>query len=354
MDKPINSSLADAVEGDQGEPQQGVPVVPIDVVPVLLMVAPPLQDPSLTFNGQAIGGTPQAPSDGFVQRGDVSYKYTITKIELTGTLTAGATPATWWNTKAGAQALEAQLALLSWVPDPTPKAVGSSTYLDETTKEKWGTICQPAAPPAPIFYTFFFQPLGPSDWGWDPYGLAYPDPPNTVRSGPPDMSLHVSERWRCGDPVVDRMRGIVPAEVEGAPVGCPGTSTGTTGATANTGATSVAATAAALGALAAATATATVARAASASQPPLVNNPVSSLRGGTPQTIVPGEQLALGDVLQRFAAGQPVAGATLASLGLARAPAAARRPRWRSPRPAGSRRRPNGCGSRCRNRRSRW
>jgi hypothetical protein len=32
----------------------------------------------LTFNGQAIGGTPQAPSDGFVQRGDVSYAYTIT------------------------------------------------------------------------------------------------------------------------------------------------------------------------------------------------------------------------------------------------------------------------------------
>ena len=37
-------------------------MVPIDVVPVLMMVAPPLQDPSLTFNGQAIGGTPQAPS----------------------------------------------------------------------------------------------------------------------------------------------------------------------------------------------------------------------------------------------------------------------------------------------------
>ena len=76
VDKPIDSSLADAVEGDSGAPQSGVPVVPIDIVPVLMMVVPPLQDPSLTFNGQAIGGTPQAPSDGFVQRGDVSYEYT--------------------------------------------------------------------------------------------------------------------------------------------------------------------------------------------------------------------------------------------------------------------------------------
>jgi hypothetical protein len=326
VDKPIDSSLADAIEGDSGAPQSGVPVVPIDIVPVLMMVAPPLQDPSLTFNGQAIGGTPHAPSDGFVQRGDVSYAYTITKIEFVGTLTAGATPATWWNTKAGDQALEAQLALLSWVPDATPKAVGSSTYLDETTKEKWGTICQPAAPPAPIFYTFFFQPLGPSDWGWDPYGLAYPDPINTVRSNPPDMSLHVSERWRCGDPAIDRMRGIVPAEVEGAPVGCPGTSTGNTGATADIGAATVAATALALGPLAVATAATPVTRATSAGQPPLVNNPIRALLGGTPQTIVPGEQLAVGDVLQRFAGGQPVSGATLANLVLAKAPAVAAPP----------------------------
>src|SRR5262249_14169974 len=49
-------------------------------------------------------------------------------------------------------------------------------------------------------------------------------------------------------------------------------------------------------------------------QPPLVNNPISALRGGTPQTIVPGEQLAFADVLQRFAAGQPVSASTFASL----------------------------------------
>ena len=282
-------------------------MVPVDIVPVLMMVAPPQQDPSLTFNGQTIGGTPDAPSDGWAQRGDVSYRYTITKIELIGPLTAGQTPATWWNTKAGDQALEAQLGLLTWVPDPTPKAVGSSTYLDETTKEKWGTVCEAAAPAAPIFYTFFFQPIGPSDWGWQPYGLAYPDPPNTVRSSPPDMSLQVSERWRCGDPAVDRMRGIVPAEVEGAPVGCPASSPAGTvpGApAAGIRATGIRAN--------------TAVPVAGPGGTPLANDPVRAIRGGTPQTIVAGEQLTLGDVMQRFAAGQAVAGATLSSLVLAK------------------------------------
>src|SRR5262249_44400872 len=71
------------------------------------------------------------------------------------------------------------------------------------------------------FWTFFFQYLGPSDTGWRPYGLAWPDPSNTIRSAPPDLGLEVTERWRSGDSAVDRLRGIVPAEVEGAPVDCP-------------------------------------------------------------------------------------------------------------------------------------
>ena len=225
VDKPIDASLADAVEVDSRPTSATLPCVPIDVIPVLMLAMPPLQDPALRFLGQAIGGTPDAPGDGWVQRGDVWYRYTLTAVSLKGPVTAGKTPATWWNTKAGDKALEAQLALLSWVPDPTPKAVGSSSYLDGTTTEKWGTVCQAAAPPAPVFWTFFFQILGPSDSGWQPFGLAYPDPPDTVRSAPPDLSLLVTERWRCGDRFVDQMRGIVPAEVEGAAVPCPGAPT---------------------------------------------------------------------------------------------------------------------------------
>jgi hypothetical protein len=313
VDKPIDSGLADAVENDGSQPSGALPVVPIDIVPALMLAMPPLQDSALTFLGQAIGGTSDAPSDGWVQRGDVWYQYTLTKLELIGPVTAGKTPAVWWNTKAGDQALEAQLALLSWVPDPTPKAVGSSHYLDETTKEKWGNICQQAAPAAPVFWTFFFQILGPSNWGWYPLGLAYPDPPNVVRSSPPDLFLKVTERWRCGDPFVDRMRGIVPAEIEGAPVGCPG-ATGTTAAGAPTPVVAATPARSAASRQAGTDPVAPKLAKAAASQPPLVNNPILSIRGGISQTFVPGERLTLGQVLGRFSAGQGVSASTLAGV----------------------------------------
>jgi large repetitive protein len=283
VDKPIDSSLANAVEAGSKPAPATLPCVPIDVIPALMLAMPPLQDPALCFLGQAIGGTPDAPGDGWVQRGDVWYQYTLTAVSLKGPVTAGKTPATWWNTKAGDQALEAQLALLSWVPDPTPKAVGSSSYLDGTTTEKWGTVCQAAAPPAPVFWTFFFQVLGPSDSGWLPFGLAYPDPPGTVRSAPPDLSLLVTERWRCGDRFIDQMRGIVPAEVEGAAVPCPG------------------------------------APAVAAARPPATGNPVTAIRGGLTgaAAAIPDEPLTVADVVQRFSAGQAVSRASLSQLILA-------------------------------------
>jgi len=274
VDKPIDSGLADAVEADSGGPPPNLPVVPIDILPALMLAMPPLQDPALTFGGQAIGGTPGAPADGWVQRGDVWYQYTLTAVSLTGPVTAGATPATWWNTKAGDLALEAQLALLSWVPDPTPKAVGSSVYLDETTTEKWGTVCDPAAPPAPVLWTFFYQLAGPSDAGWEPFGQPFPDPPGTIRSTPGDLSLTVTERWRCGDKFADRMRGIVPAEVEVSTVPCPdGRTSARRAGTARPSAHR------------AGTASTSAQRAGTASsvgssQPPVTGNPISAIRGG--------------------------------------------------------------------------
>ncbi len=221
VDKPIDSGLADGVPGNDTNPGN-LKTVPIDAIPALMMTMPPNQASTLAFLGKALLGTPGVPnSDGFVQRGDVWFKYTITNVELLGPLTAGATPATWWASKSGAEALEAQLALLSWVPEPTPKAVGSSKYLDETVKQVWGTVCQPAAPAAPVLYSFLLQVLGPSDYGWQLAGLPWPDPPNTVRSGAPDVILKVTERWRCGKPFIDKLRGIIPAEVQGASVDCP-------------------------------------------------------------------------------------------------------------------------------------
>ena len=299
--KKIDSSLGEAVEGDQAQPAGNLPVVPLDVLPAVMMAAPPRQDPTLQFFGQPIGGTPNAPADGWVQRGDMWYRYTLKKVELIGALTAGSTPAVWWNTQAGDQALEAQLALLSWKPDPTPTAVGSSSYLDEVTKEKWGTTCQAAAPAAPVLWSFFFQVLGPSDRGWTPLGLAYPDPPDTVRGTPPDLALRVTERWRCGDKFIDRMRGIVPAQIEGAPVACPGqvnlpVGAGTTVPTGRSGALAAASLAA-------------VTRARSGAG----GNPIQAIRG-TARQVVETSAFSLEEIFQKAGRGEAVSRAALSSI----------------------------------------
>lgn len=334
VDKPIDSGLADGVSGGNSNPG-GLKIVPIDAIPAVMMTMPPNQSAGLTFFGQMLQGTPGVPNaDGFVQRGDVWFKYTVTNVELLGPLTAGATPATWWASKSGAQALEAQLALLSWVPDPTPKAVGSSKYLDETIEQVWGTVCQPAAPAAPVLYSFLLQVLGPSDFGWQLTGLPWPDPPNTVRSSPPDVSLQVTERWRCGQPFIDKLRGIIPAEVEGAAVACPNQKAQQPPA---------------VGGIAAAASPPLVSQSVSPSatinrdllravfpavrstsstpfnivsatsaidliRPPTTNNPIVSIRGGGVETVVPNENLTLSDVAQRFSLGQAVSRSSLVNL----------------------------------------
>ncbi|OJV41721.1 MAG: hypothetical protein BGO25_18850 [Acidobacteriales bacterium 59-55] len=358
VDKPIDSGLADGVPGNDSNPGN-LKVVPIDAIPALMMTMPPSQAASLAFLGQALQGTPGVPNaDGFVQRGDVWFKYTITNIELLGPLTAGATPATWWASKSGAEALEAQLALLSWVPEATPKAVGSSKYLDETVTEVWGTVCQPAAPAAPVLYSFLLQILGPSDYGWQLTGLPWPDPPNTVRSGQPDITLKVTERWRCGDPFIDKMRGIIPAEVQGASVPCPSQKPtrppiilkrppvvlkrppivlGKGAVTAGTEAAAPASASSASAAtriaainpnlLRAVTPTAINPSASAAAlniisatttidltKAPTVDNPITAIKGGGVEAVLPTEVLSLSDAVQRFTLGQAVSRSALSSL----------------------------------------
>src|SRR5690606_15406372 len=85
---------------------------------------------------------------------------------------------------------------------------------------RWGTVCNDAAPAAAVLWAFHDQPLGPSEKGWYLNGKAWPDPPNTQRSEPPPLELHVHETWRTGNRLLDRNRGIVPAVIEGALVRC--------------------------------------------------------------------------------------------------------------------------------------
>jgi hypothetical protein len=201
--------------------------VPIDAIPLAMLAMPPATSGAqYLFRGSAVNlapgpGTPGAPPDGWIQKGEDVFQYTLKSVELIGDLTDGATPAVWWPQKAGDNNAQAQLALLSWIPDPTPKAIERSKFLDETITETWGTVCRPAAPPTSVMFTFLQEALGPSLYGWMMDGEAWPDPPNTVRSVPPNLKLKVTERWRTGVLQVDNLIGVISAIVEGAPVICP-------------------------------------------------------------------------------------------------------------------------------------
>ena len=249
VDKPIDGGIAEGIAGDAmppapppppppapiGQPAPEVPMnqrrVPIDAIPLAMLTMPPMlvdaTDSTAAeywFRGAKATVTPGstgAPADGWVQRGEDVFQYTLKKVELIGELLDGATPAVWWPQKAGDAASAAQLALLSWVPDPTPKALVRSDFLDETITETWGTVCRPAAPATSVFFTFLREPFGPSALGWVIDGEAWPDPAGTVRSQPPVLTMKVTERWRSGSDQVDNLIGVIPAVVEGTSVTCP-------------------------------------------------------------------------------------------------------------------------------------
>ncbi|GAB3536376.1 hypothetical protein GCM10027403_16970 [Arthrobacter tecti] len=235
VDKPIDSGLADGADSLGAlNPET---TVPIDAIPVLMMAMPPVAG-GLAFKGTTTAGSTGVPAGGWVKKGSASYKYTVGSVTLDAvdasgspladSLTDGATPATWWKQKSGDTALSAQLALLSWIPEGTPKAVETGYTLTESVTDSWGTVCDPIAPPASVLFTFLGEPLGPSETGWVLDGTPWPDPPGTYRSTPPRTRLTVTERWRSGDHSVDSLLAVIPAQVEGLGVPCP-SGTGTPG-----------------------------------------------------------------------------------------------------------------------------
>ncbi len=243
VDKSIDGGIAEGIEGAAapappppppppapiGQPSPEVPMtarrVPVDAIPLAMLAMPPLiSSTEYHFEGAAVTlspGVTGVAADGWVQRGDDVFKYDLKKVELIGDLLDGKTPAVWWPQKAGDEAAAAQLALLSWVPDPTPKALVRSEILDESTAQTWGTVCNDAAPPTAVLFTFLQEPFGPSAIGWMIDGEAWPDPVGTIRSSAPVLLLKVTERWRSGDDQVDNLVGVIPATVEGMAVACP-------------------------------------------------------------------------------------------------------------------------------------
>lgn len=310
-DKSIDGGIGDGVEAGAA-PAGGLPVVPIDAIPLLMMSTPPLAAAGVQFEGQNLNGTPEAPPDGWVPRGDVFFKYTLTEVDLIGSVTAGATPATWWAQKSGDKPLEAQLALLSWVPEATPKAIESSKFLEETVKETWGTVCWPAAPQAPVFWDFLREVLGPSPIGWILEGEAWPDPPNTVRSQDPDILLKVTERWRCGDSKLDVLTGIIPAQVEGAAAHCPSRRPDTRPSTTAPVVAPVTTTAVPVLAEALTPAIATTALTSAAARPVL--DVVGTARGIKSTEVVSEERINLVEAVRRINNGIPISRSSLALL----------------------------------------
>lgn len=218
-ERAVDAKLADAVRtGAAGT----LPSVPLDAVPVVLFhVAPRLQ------GGVVMGGTPLGSSGArpWVRLGDRWWTYEVTDVTLSGGLQppppTGRTPSSWWKQSSPADpAAGPALALLNWLPTPFSRALPYGEALTTTVTDRWGTVCNPAAPPAPVLWTFDGEPLGPSRAGWQLPGVPWPDPPGTVRTSPVRAQCQVREPWRCGDAVADVLQGTTPAAVVGDAVPC--------------------------------------------------------------------------------------------------------------------------------------
>ena len=234
VDRGIDTSLGTAVEATAypGNDSQ-VPVVPIDSIPVISFVLPPSPDGAVTIEGlgTALTAAPGVGADGYAERSADRYAYKITRVALERvrpngtvdpvTLAGGDAPATWWTIGGATDANPAaQLALLTWQVDPATKALEWTERRTEHITERWGTVCDEAAPAAEVLWTFKLEPVGTSPSGWDLEGIAWPDPGDVQRSSGPETTLRVSEPWRTGDPRVDMLRGVIPAFVLGGVVEC--------------------------------------------------------------------------------------------------------------------------------------
>lgn len=223
IDSKIGEALASGAQPAANDDK--VPVVPIDAIPVITMSATPVDD-SLKIFGSEPTNSPGAPAGGFIKRGDYEYRYDLQSVELTRAdggpaIGTGPAPSTWWTLNdPSAENLVANLSILNWVPDPTPKALERSEFSEEHITDRWGTVCHDPAPAAAVLWTFEKEPTGPSEIGWTVDGIAWPDPADSKRSAKPDLNLKVDERWRTGDKQLDRLRGIVPAIILGAQVPC--------------------------------------------------------------------------------------------------------------------------------------
>ena len=221
--RKADAAIGDAPEVISGVVHGDIPVVPLDAIPVIVFNEAPAADALTVMGGTAFGSTGVSGVSAWRRIGERWWAYNVTSVTITGALGAGPTPATWWSQSSPSETGESPaLALLNWLPTPFTSTITFGETLRKQIEHRWGTVCEPAAPPQEQLWTFNAKPLGPSDIGWLLDGLAWPDPPGLVRSAPAWRRLRVTEPWRTGDPVIDVLQGTDPAKVVGDAVGCPG------------------------------------------------------------------------------------------------------------------------------------
>jgi len=199
-----------------------LPSVPLDAVPVVLFRSAPIASGNIVM-GAAPFGQSGAAANPWTRIGDRWWKYELVSVNLAGGLQPanGKVPSTWWTSAPPSDPANGPaLALLDWLPTPFSRAIPYGEALTEQVDHRWGTVCNPPAPAAPVLWTFDHKPIGPSDTGWRLDGIPWPDPPDMVRTSPVEGVVDVTEAWRTGDAQTDRLQGTQPAIVVGDAVPC--------------------------------------------------------------------------------------------------------------------------------------
>ncbi|MBK8733743.1 MAG: hypothetical protein IPL93_13055 [Actinomycetales bacterium] len=217
VDRAVDGTLGDAHDlAKTLAAGEHLLVVPLDAIPVLSFDAIPTGLPGTVMGGTPLGHS-GAEANPWQKIGDRWWRYELQSVTLTGgpLLPAdGKTPSTWWTGRPpGTPVPRTALALLNWLPTPFSRAVPYGEELVRSIDQRWGTVCHPAAPAAPVLWTFDGKPPGPNPAGWRLHGIPWPDPPETIRTAPVDADLAVSEPWRTHDPVADLLQGTEPAIV---------------------------------------------------------------------------------------------------------------------------------------------
>ncbi len=213
-DRPIDGSLGNAKEVNSvsNVTDNNLLRVPLDAIPILKFIAPAQQDSGFTTFTKTIIEAPKLTSSGWIKQGENrQVKYTIKNLTINPPIQLdglGNPPATWISNQSNAKGIDTSvdLALLSWIPDATPRAIQRSQELTEKIKKRWASLCDEVAPEACILWTFNNEQLGYSASGWNLNGDIWPDPPNTERNEEVNNEIHVFEDYGfLNDPLFEQL-----------------------------------------------------------------------------------------------------------------------------------------------------